>query len=80
MVRVEIDKGDSGHVDRDGRGNSETGREGFNISIGGAEIHFDDEEDAVELARLILHRMGYDPPILSRMGNNSNNRHRSYQW
>jgi hypothetical protein len=60
MVVFEITRDEVGGgfwVDRDGSLNDH-GAQGFDVSVSGAKIHFEDERDAVLLARQILYRMG----------------------
>lgn len=59
-VIVQVDPGERAYVDRDGTTHfyGEHDRQGFSISIGGAEIQFKDEHDAVTLAKMILWREG----------------------
>lgn len=59
-MNILIDKEDCKdmHVDRDDVGNN-YGRQGFQIYfLGGPMICFEDELDAINLAKLILHRTG----------------------
>lgn len=58
-MQLNVDKADAEamSVDRDGTGNDQ-GRQGMDVWINGFKIHFEDEDDALELARLIRRRMG----------------------
>lgn len=46
-------------VDRDGVVDDLTNKQGFHVSIDGAVIHFENEDDALEMSRLIVERLGY---------------------
>lgn len=52
-----IDKGAVRGVDRDGVLN-DYGRQGFYVHLNGLTLHFEDEADAEELARMIARRQG----------------------
>lgn len=45
-------------VDRDGTSHDDHGNQGFRVYLGDLTIHFMDENDAVDMARAILKRMG----------------------
>lgn len=59
MVRLDISREEwrYPYIDRDGMAKN-NGRQGFDIIISNCEIHFEDENDALELARAILERLG----------------------
>lgn len=62
-MTLEIDRAEAGcHVDRDGTNNSlGANNQGFNITFSnGLTIHFQDEDDAIEMARKIAFRLGHD--------------------
>ena len=62
MITIRITQGEgpayidraTGYFDRDGKQVV-----GFEIAIGGVELRFDDEADALSLANKILQRLGY---------------------
>ena len=51
------------HVDRSGirtiHPNGSEGNQGFNIWFGDFNIHFEDERDALAMARMIAERLGH---------------------
>ena len=51
-------------VDRDGVRNN-CGRQVFCLTFGELTVHFEDERDAVEIARKILYRMGEEGSMIS---------------
>lgn len=61
-MKLKIDKEDAEglRVDRDSTLNS-YGTQGFYIDLAGLRLHFEDERDAVRLAKEILQRMGEWP-------------------
>lgn len=58
MVTVNVDAAESAtmQVDWSG-GQNDWGRQGFRIKLGGAEVEFEDEQDAERLAKMILDRL-----------------------
>lgn len=57
-MTLTIDPGDYHSVDRSGSCRNIPGIEGFNIYFDGLTIAFEDERDAVKMAKDILWRMG----------------------
>lgn len=57
---VNIPAGTLCHCDRDGCSDRPGGPQGFDIGIAGMKIHFEDETNAIAMARQILYRMGLE--------------------
>lgn len=55
---LEISKGEFKGVDRDGTVEFVGGPQGFDVYVDGGRIHFEDEGDAIAMARDILDREG----------------------